>query len=532
MDSFDFNNPDYKAVFAERARRLSCIRSEPDKLPAIFKHYQKNPADFINDWGMTFDPRNPEKGLPSAIPFLLFPKQAEWVRWCVSHWESSEIGLVQKSRDMGLSWLSVAVAVTLCIFNKDMVIGFGSRKEEYVDKIGDPKSLFWKAREFVSYLPIEFRGGFCKGVTDPHMRVLFPATGSSIIGEAGDNIGRGNRSSIYFVDEAAFIERPHLVEASLSQTTNCRIDISTPNGLANPFAAKIKSGKFDVFTFHWKDDPRKGQIWYDKQKRDLDPVTLAQEIDLNYSASVDGVLIPSSWVQAAIDAHIRLGFDPTGGKVSALDVADLGADYNAQCFRNGVLLEDAHQWRGESVEDIFGTTQRAIDNCDRLGYSHLIFDSDGMGVAVRGDARVINEDRASLIHTTPFNGGSEVLNKKDYIVKRDRTSIGRTNGDFFSNYNAQSAWSLRERFRKTHDSVESGTIKYPEDELISISSQCGELDVLISELSQPTFSKDGKGKMRVDKAPKGASSPNLFDSIKMVFSESKKKKRTYNFAVG
>src|SRR5690606_12844060 len=119
-----------------------------------------------------------------------------------------------------------------------LVIGFGSRKEEYVDKIGSPKSLFFKARMFVQLLPPELRGGYEQGVTDPHMRIKFPATGSVLVGEAGDGIGRGDRASIYFVDEAAFLERPQLVEASLSQTTNCRLDISTPNGLANPFRSE------------------------------------------------------------------------------------------------------------------------------------------------------------------------------------------------------------------------------------------------------------------------------------------------------
>ncbi|MGX8248973.1 TerL protein, partial [Escherichia coli] len=159
------------------------------------------------------------------------------------------------SRDMGLSWLTMALASVLSITHDDLVIGFGSRKEEYVDKIGSPKSLFHKGRMFVSLLPPEFRGGFDKATTAPHMRLMFPATGSAIVGEAGDGIGRGDRASIYFVDEAAFLERPQLVEASLSQTTNCRIDISTPNGLANPFAEKVRSGKFDTFTFHWRDDP-------------------------------------------------------------------------------------------------------------------------------------------------------------------------------------------------------------------------------------------------------------------------------------
>ena len=35
---------------------------------------------------------------------------------------------------------------------------------------------------------------------------------------------------------------------------------------------------------------------------------------MDFSASIDGVLIPSSWVQSAIDAHIKLGIDPHGEK--------------------------------------------------------------------------------------------------------------------------------------------------------------------------------------------------------------------------
>lgn len=60
--------------------------------------------------------------------------------------------------------------------------------------------------------------------------VCNPENGAVIVGEAGDNIGRGNRTSIYFKDESAFYEHPDTIDAALSQTSNCKIDISTPNG--------------------------------------------------------------------------------------------------------------------------------------------------------------------------------------------------------------------------------------------------------------------------------------------------------------
>lgn len=511
MSDFDFRTPDYLEIYKARVNRLNKIRANPKCIPALRTYYRDHPADFICDWGVTVDPRNVERGLPSSIPFILFDRQREWIDWTIERWRNQERGLTEKSRDMGLSWLSVGLAATLCLFHEGMMIGFGSRKEEYVDRIGAPKSLFWKARKFIENVPPEFRPGWDRKTSAPHMRINFPFTGSSISGEAGDGIGRGDRSSLYFVDEAAFLERPELVEASLSQTTNCRIDISTPHGMSNPFAEKRHSGRVPVFTFHWRDDPRKDEAWYNKQVSDLDPVTIAQEIDLDYQASVEGVLIPSAWVQSAIDAHKKLGIDPTGEKITALDVADRGKDSNAHTYRNGILLEDVREWHGKTTEDIYGTTIRAIDNCDEWGCHKLRFDSDGLGAGVRGDARVINESREIKVDAQAFHGGGQVKDKDKMFIQ------GRTNGDFFANFKAQSWWLLRSRFKLTHEAVTEGK-QYNEADIISISKDCKLLTKLQAELSQPTYKKDGKGKVIIEKAPDGAKSPNLADSVMIAYS--------------
>lgn len=335
---FDFRNPDYQMVFEWRMERLQRIRQNPEMLPALKQFYRTNPAQFIIDWGMTTDPRNIDYGLPVTIPFLLFPKQEEWIHWIMERRERLENGITEKSREMGLSWTAIGLACSLCLFNKEMVIGFGSRKEEYVDSTGDPKALFWKARKFVETLPVEFRGSWDEKKHAPYMRVEFPDTGAVIKGEAGDNIGRGDRTTLYLVDEAAFLQRPLLIDAALSQTTRCRIDLSSVNGMANPFAQKRHGGKIPVFTFHWRNDPRKDEEWYRRECEKIDnPVVVAQELDLNYSASAEGVLIPSDWVQAAVDAHIKLGIQPTGKRLGAMDVADEGRDKNAFSTRHGFL---------------------------------------------------------------------------------------------------------------------------------------------------------------------------------------------------
>ncbi|EBG0233977.1 TerL protein, partial [Salmonella enterica subsp. enterica] len=240
---------------------------------------------------MTTDPRNLDYGLPVTIPFLLFPRQEEWIDWIMERSRNHENGLTEKSREMGLSWTSVGLASALCLFNREMVIGFGSRKEEYVDSTVDPKALFWKVRKFIATLPAEFRGGWDERKHSRFMSVEFPDTGAVIKGEAGDNIGRGDRTTLYFVDEAAFLQRPLLIDAALSQTTRCRIDLSSVNGMNNPFAQKRHSGKIPVFTFHWRSDPRKDDEWYHKECEKIDnPIIVAQELDLNYQASAEGIL--------------------------------------------------------------------------------------------------------------------------------------------------------------------------------------------------------------------------------------------------
>lgn len=515
---FDFKNPDYTQVFEWRMERLQRIRENPAAVPALKAFYKDNPAQFIIDWGMTVDPRNVERGLPARIPFLLFPKQEEWIDWFVEHWRTSRPGITEKTRDMGMSWLTVGMASSLCLFNKGVFAGFGSRKEEYVDKIGSPKSLFDKARNFIGLLPVEFRGGWSPKQHAPHMRILFPETESAMTGEAGDGIGRGDRTSFYIVDESAFLERPYLVDASLSATTNCRQDISTPNGMANSFAERRHSGKIDVFTFHWRDDPRKDQAWYDKQVEELDAVTIAQEIDINYSASVEGVLIPSAWVQAAIDAHIKLGIEPTGRRSGALDVADEGKDTNAFTGRYGFLLESIEEWSGKG-DDIFSTVQRAFSICDKDSLEEFRYDADGLGAGVRGDARVINEqrgiERLSMLIATPFRGSGSVFDPESEVLLGDNTGSGRLNKDFFANAKAQSWWALRTRFQHTYRAIQG--MEFNPDEIISIPENLPLRTKLVSELSQPTYTVNGVGKIVVDKKPDGTKSPNLADSVMIAY---------------
>lgn len=533
LPTFDWQNPEpcYDLIWQQRAARLKQIRSLSDRpvgnglsekqqyLAGLFAYYRENPWDFISDWGVTYDPRRLDLGLEPMVPFVLFEKQVEFCKYVMRKWRSRSPGLADKSRDGGLSWLSVAMGATLCLFNPGMIVGYGSRVEDYVDLIGEPKSLFWKGRLFMQEVPREFKGAWDVNRHAPHLRILFP-NGSAMTGEGGKQIGRGGRTSIFFVDEAAYLEHPKAVDAALSATTNCRIDISTPNGLANPFAHKRHAGKIEPFTMHWTDDPRKDQAWYDKQVEDIDdPVIVAQEIDINYSASVEGIIIPAAWVRAAIDADKKTGIKPTGDMLGAMDVADEGLDKNAFAVRHGVFLTHLAEWSGVGG-DIFDSVDKVFDICDELGLEQFRYDADGLGAGVRGDARVLNEARVAehlnRIRDIAFRGSGGVYMPEQQDVK------GRKNKDYFQNAKAQGWWALRRRFRATHLWVTQNKPPESVDDIIVIPSTLPFCTRLIGELSQPTYAQSTIGKMQVNKKPPGTKSPNLADAVMMLFARAER----------
>jgi hypothetical protein len=116
----------------------------------------------------------------------------------------------------------------------------------------------------------------------------------------------------------------------------------------------------------------------------------------------------------------------------------------------------------------------------------------------------------------PWNGGAAVQDPKFNIIPDDAQSP--LNEDFYTNLKAQAWWSLRRRFELTWRALnELGFHGWVADDLISLPSGLPLLRKLQKELSQPTASQGARMKLLVDKKPDGTKSPNLADSVVMVF---------------
>ncbi|MBC3540646.1 TerL protein [Rufibacter sp. H-1] len=490
--------------------------------------YRENPVQWINDWAITYNPRN-KKPLPKIMPFLLFKRQEEFVQFLMECLHEGENGLVEKCRDIGATWLCAAISAWLWLFIPGASIGWGSRKEQLVDRSGDPDSIFQKIRMIINNLPgWMLPAGFNDQKNMTHMKIINP-TGATITGEAGDNIGRGGRKLIYFKDESAHYERPELIEAALGDNTDVQIDISSVYGTGNVFyrrrmagevwlpGKKIAKGKTRVFVFDWRDHPGKNQEWYDQRRAKAESEGLlhlfAQEVDRDYSASLEGVIIPAKWVEAAVDAHIKLKFVATGEKVAALDVADEGGDKNALAMRYGVVLQYGEHW-GEG--DAGESARRAVMESLNAGMGELYYDAVGVGAAVKSETNRMKKDGQipRTLSILPWLAGASPLNPEGRMIPDDLNTP--MNKDFFANLKAQAWWNLRTRFEKTYKAVTQG-VTYNPDELISLPSNLPNLHEIKMELSQAQKKATDVGKFSVDKKPDGTRSPNLADAIVMCY---------------
>jgi len=268
----------------------------------------------------------------------------------------------------------------------------------------------------------------------------------------------------------------------------------------------------------WSDHPDKDQKWYEtrRAKAVADGLlhVFAQEVERDYAAAVENVIIPANWIRSAIDAHIKLGFDVEGRLFGGLDVADEGGDRNAVTIRKGPLLLETKDW---ADGDTGQTTRRAIQLCRDHGAVELQYDSVGIGAGVKAESNRLEAEGLMPKGTRliAWSAGAKVLNPDKHVVPGDKDTP--LNKDFYANLKAQGWWQLRLRFERTHRAVTEG-VEFPPDDLITLPSTLPSLRQIQKELGQATASTTtGSMKLVVNKSPEGTRSPNLADSIVMAF---------------
>lgn len=509
---------EYLALLEQRAR-LKREREERERIEAEAGGWEAekarcaaDPLYWFDKYAWTYDPRLVGKPGGAFVRFILWPKQREFITWLLARVEAGEEGLGEKSRDVGVTYLCGGFALWAWLFRPGFKSTFGSRKVDFVDKKDDPDSIFAKIRIMLYRQPVQFMPeGFNRNNHDNYMRITNPETGSVITGEGGEDMGRGGRSSMYVVDEAAFVANAETVEKSLSGNTDCVIWVSSVNGMGNLFARKRHSilKPHQIFRLHWRDDPRKTQEWADaKQASFSDPTTWASEYDIDYSASVEGICIPAIWVEsakrlAALEPRlrpsnaIRLGLDVGAGKSKSVTIPKAGPV--------------VHVPRSRGQPDTTGTAHWALDIARELGAAELNFDAPGVGAGV---SSTLTHNEVAGLKVSPINTG---LPPTDRIWPDKRTSA-----EMFGNSKAEIWWLCRTDLQRTHEHVaflegREGGVEHPVTDLLALPCGDKESDTLCLQLSLVKWGRNEKGKIVIETKEalkrRGIASPDYADAL-------------------
>jgi hypothetical protein len=261
---------------------------------------------FIENFGWSLDPR-PERPA-HHLPFLLFGYQKDAIKWLIDHVDSGRDGLIEKSRDMGVSWLVfVWVTIWYWLFRDGVNFLIGSYKEALVDN-KSIDSLFGKIDYSIESIPQWMMPkGFRADKHRTKLRLINPANGNEITGDTmSSKFGRGARKTAVLYDELGFWDYAEDSWKSSGDSTSCRIANSTPNG--QDYYANLRESGMDVLTLHWKAHPLKDEEWYAYECARRTPEEVAAELDISYTKSKSGKVYPE-WNESNVtEGHFP--YDP------------------------------------------------------------------------------------------------------------------------------------------------------------------------------------------------------------------------------
>lgn len=271
----------YRSVIHRR-----CIE-DPSSTRVLWDACALDPLFYINAFGWTYDPRCE----PFAkLPFILYDFQRDAFLEILAAINKYDL-LIEKSRDMGASWLSVLAFEWMWHFRDLQSFLMVSRTENYVDNADNPKSLFWKIDFFHDNLPPWLMPpGYKRSEHRRKLHISNPSNGSVIDGEATTGqVARGDRRTAILLDEFAAVDQGGHVLASTRDATPSRIFNSTPLGIANAYY-DVTQTKIKKLTLHWRMHPMKNLGLYETDEKGSLRVLNEKGYPKDYQPILDGKL--------------------------------------------------------------------------------------------------------------------------------------------------------------------------------------------------------------------------------------------------
>jgi hypothetical protein len=243
-------NVDYRIKLYERA--------EGD--PAFQRAMRALCADDILFWINSFVWQyNPNINGAEFGPFITWDFQDEAVAIVLSSIEERRDLFIEKSREMGASWLCLIIMLHQWQFKPRKKFLCISRTEDAVES-EDPDSLFWKLDFMLEHQPEWIRPRKWK-----RRRRAFvnESDRSTITGAASTGAaGVGGRATAAFLDEFSRVKEDYEMLHSTADTTRCRIFNGTHMGMDTAFYELSQRGDIKKLVMHWTQHPQKNKGLY------------------------------------------------------------------------------------------------------------------------------------------------------------------------------------------------------------------------------------------------------------------------------
>ena len=187
--------PDFLGELDRRLKLEHRLTAERELLAGALLQYAQSPADFICDCVYLHEPRNANSGEPVMLPVVLFPRQREFIAWLHERFTTKTSAPVEKSRDSPArrGCRRPSRCGCGCSIRARRSASARGRRSSSTAPATCRASSRKSARSSATFPHYLKPRGFKEHTHSNYMRLLNPENDSTIIGEAGDNIGRGGR---------------------------------------------------------------------------------------------------------------------------------------------------------------------------------------------------------------------------------------------------------------------------------------------------------------------------------------------------
>jgi hypothetical protein len=243
----------------------------------------------------------------TTLPFVPMPHQEALVREILTAYLSRDARgrlekvtiFVEKSRDMGATWVVLAVIVWLWLYERGFTCLLGSRVETLVEKNPGSRNedtLLGRCEVLAMGLPEWLRPdgvSMLDKATRQSMLWTNPSTGNQLTGEsANGNFGRQQRKTAVVFDELAFAEYQRSIIRGTADTCRLRIFLTSPDPDADACKELMRRPGVRVVTQDWRLHPDKTVAWYEKQREDRSEEEIANELDLSWEGGAERRIYP------------------------------------------------------------------------------------------------------------------------------------------------------------------------------------------------------------------------------------------------